>query len=124
MNALVVATPISGPHAQVDAGVGLAGDRRADDVDDAQRERAALLGLLQRRERVGGLAGLADRDDDRAVLDDRVAVAELAGVLDLGGDLREILHQVLADHAPRAAPCPAPMKMTRSRRTSSRAKLG
>ena len=86
------------PDAQVDAGVGLARDRRADDVHDAQRQRTALLRLLQRGERVGRLARLADRDDDRAVLDDRVAVAELAGVLDLGRDLREVLDEVLADH--------------------------
>jgi hypothetical protein len=31
-------------------------DRAADDVDHAQRQRALLLGLAQRRQRVGGLA--------------------------------------------------------------------
>ena len=60
--------------------VGLAGDRGADDVDHAQRQRALLLRLAQRRQRVGGLAGLADRDDDRVLFDDRIAIAELAGV--------------------------------------------
>jgi hypothetical protein len=36
--------------------------------------------------------------DDRAILDDRVAVAELAGILGDRGDLREVLEHVLADH--------------------------
>ena len=56
-----------------------------------------LLGLAQGRQRVGRLAGLADGDDDRAFFDDRVAIAELAGVLDLGGDLGQVLEEVLAD---------------------------
>jgi hypothetical protein len=58
------------------------------------------------RQRVGRFAALADGDDDRAFLDDRIAIAELAGVGRLGDDLGEIFHQVIADEAPRATPVP------------------
>jgi hypothetical protein len=87
-----------GSDAEVDAEVGLAGDRRPDDVDHAERQRATLLGLFEGGERVGRLARLAHGDDDRAFIDDRVAIAELAGVLDLGRDFAEVLEEVLADH--------------------------
>ena len=60
--------------------------------------RAALPGLLERGEGVGGLARLRDRHDDVAGADDRVAVAELAGDVDLDGDAGEALDQVAADH--------------------------
>ena len=40
-----------------------------------------------------------DRDDQRAVVDDRVAVAELVGELDLAGDAGPVLDGVLGDHA-------------------------
>jgi hypothetical protein len=40
---------------------------------------ARARGVLDRHQRVHGLAGLADRHDERAPLDDRVAVAELVG---------------------------------------------
>ena len=85
--------------------VGFAGDGDADDVDDAQRQRALFLRFAQGRERVGGFAGLADRDDDRVLFDERIAIAELAGVRALGDDLREIFHQVIADQrrVPRGA---------------------
>ena len=59
----------------------------------------AFLGLLDRRQRVGGLAGLADGDHDRAVVDDRIAVAELAGVLRLGRDAGQVFEEELADQA-------------------------
>ncbi len=85
--------------AEVDAGVGLARDGRAHDVDHAQREGAAVADLAQGCEGVGGLARLADRDDDGAVLDDGVAVTEFAGVLALDRELGEVLEEVLADHA-------------------------
>ena len=93
------------PGVQVDAAVGLAGDRAADDVDDAQRQRALFLGFAQGRQRVGGLAGLADRDHHRVLFDDRIAIAELAGVGAFGDHLGQIFHQVIADQprVPRGA---------------------
>ena len=54
-----------GAGVRVDDRVGLARDRRALRVADRQRARAALAGVLDGHERVHGLAGLADRDDER-----------------------------------------------------------
>ena len=57
----------------------------------------AALRLAQGAQRVGRLARLAQDEDERAVVERRVAVAELAGVLDLDRQVREPLDQVLAD---------------------------
>ena len=55
------------------------------------------LRLAERAEGVGRLARLAEDEDQRAVVERGVAVAELAGVLDLDGQVGEPLDQVLAD---------------------------
>ena len=86
-----------GAGVEVDAAVGLAGDRAADGVDDRQRRVPPPLGLAEGAERVGGLARLAEDEDERAVVERGVAVAELAGVLDLDGQVGEPLDQVFAD---------------------------
>ena len=83
----------------VDDAVGLARDRRAVGVADRQHLRALLAGVADRLQGVGGLAGLADRDDQRGRGEDRVAVAELAGELDLDRDPAPVLDGVLRDHA-------------------------
>ena len=72
---------------------------RADDVGDRDDLRTALAGLPHACERVGGLAGLGDRDDERLVVDDRIVVAELARDLDLHRDARPLLDEVLG-HEP------------------------
>ena len=56
-----------------------------------------LAGVPDRHQRVHGLAGLGDRDDQRRPVEDRVAVAELAGQLDLAGDPGPVLDRVLGD---------------------------
>ena len=99
VNALVLATPISGPGVQVDAAVRLAGDGAADDVADGERRVALALRLAQGRQRVGRLARLRDGQDDRVAVDRRIAVAELAGVLDLDRDAGEFLEEIFADKA-------------------------
>ena len=86
-----------GTGVDVDAAVGLARDRRAHHVDDAERPRALALRLAHRRQRVRGLARLRDHQHRGAFVDDRVAVAELRGVLDLDRDARVLLEHVLAD---------------------------
>ena len=58
---------------------------------------ALALRLAQGGQRVGRLAGLRDGDDDGVAVDRRIAIAELAGVLDLDRDAGELLEQVLAD---------------------------
>src|SRR5436190_3652886 len=82
---------------QVNARVGLPGDRASHDVYSTERQRALLLGFPEGRQRVGRFAGLADRNDDRAFLDQRIAVAEFARVRGFGDDLRQVLHQVVTD---------------------------
>jgi hypothetical protein len=86
-----------GAGVDVDAAVRLARDRGADDVDDAQRLGATTTRLAHGRQRVDGLARLGDHQHQRALVDDRVAVAELGGVLHLDRDARELLEHVLAD---------------------------
>ena len=81
---------------QVDAAVGFAGDGAADDVDDGQDLVAASARFAQAGQRVGGFAGLADDEDERAGVDGRVAVAEFAGVFDFDRDVREFLDEVFA----------------------------
>ena len=59
-----------------------------------------LAGVLDRHERVHGLAGLADRHDQRAAVDHRVAVAELVRQLDLArGSRVQCSMAYLRDHA-------------------------
>ena len=91
--------PDLGARMGVDDGVGLARDRRAVGVADRQHLRALGARVPDRLQGVGGLAGLADRDHQRGVVQDRVAVAELAGELDLDGDAAPVLDGVLGDHA-------------------------
>ena len=79
--------------------VGVARRLRAHDVRDGEDGGTALLRDPHRRERVGGLAGLRDADDEIARADDRVAVAVLAGDLDLDRHARELLDRVAADQA-------------------------
>ena len=69
MNALVDATPISGPGVRVDRAVALPRGHAADDVADRDAARALGLRLAQRGQRVGRLARL--RDDHRQRLPSR-----------------------------------------------------
>ena len=94
-----------GTRMRVEDAVGLARDARADHVGDRDDLRAAVARLAHAGERVGRLAGLRDRDDERALVDDRVRVAELARALHLDGDARPVLDQVLRREARRAATC-------------------
>ena len=57
----------------------------------------APLGLAEGAQRVGRLARLAEDEDQRPVVERGVAVAELAGVLDLDRQVGEPLDQVFAD---------------------------
>ena len=79
--------------------VALAGDGRADHVDDGEDVRAALFRLAQRRHGVERFAGLADDDDERLIVHDGIAVAELARQRDLNIAAQQVLQIVLADHA-------------------------
>ena len=73
---------------RVDRAFGFARGHAADHVADREAARALALGLAQRRQRVGGLARLRDRDGQRLVVDDRIAIAVLGAVVHLDRDLR------------------------------------
>ena len=96
---------LGGSHSNLGAGVdeqvvvGLAGDRRALDVDHAQAGRAAPLGLAQRLEGVDRLTRLTDDDGQRPLVYHRVAVAVLAGHVHLHRQPRQLFDQVLAHPA-------------------------
>ena len=97
--------PDLGAGVRVEHGIGLARDLRAVGVADGQHLGPLVAGVPHRLERVGGLAGLADRDDQRLPVEHRVAVAELRGHLDLDRHPRPVLDGLLADQARRGTPC-------------------
>ena len=68
----------------------------AHDVAEREEPRSALPRCIHRRERVGGLARLRDRDRELSLRHDRVAVAVLGRDLDVAWDLREAFDEVLA----------------------------
>ncbi len=84
---------------QIDAAVACACDCRADSVTDGKCGCAFLLGFLEGGERVGGFAGLADGNHERARFDDGVSVAELGCVFDFDRDAGEVFYHVFTDHA-------------------------
>ena len=82
-----------------DDGVGLARDRRAGRIHDGDDLGALLAGVANRLDGVHGFAALRDGDDQRLLAHDGVAVAELAGELDLDGDAAPVLDRVAGDLA-------------------------
>src|SRR6266481_2973183 len=83
----------------IDDRIGFARDAGVDDVADRQHFRAALVRRLHCGQRVCRLTGLRDHDEHGAVFEHRVARAELARVVDLGRDARDVLEEILADEA-------------------------
>ena len=72
----------------VDGAIRLAGKHGADHVADGENFRTLLPRLALRRQRVGRLAGLADGDDERILVEDWIAITEFAAVIHLHGNLR------------------------------------
>src|SRR5678816_631016 len=66
-------------------------------IDDAEQAGTPLPRLLHRRERVSGLAGLGHSDDELPLCDHRLAVAVLAGDIDVTRDAGETFNEDLAD---------------------------
>ena len=85
------------PGVQVDAAVGLLGDRAAHDVADRQRRMPLALHLAQGRQRVGRFAALRDGEQQRVVVERRIAIAQLAGVFDFDRNPGQFLDQIFAD---------------------------
>ena len=94
-----------GAGVEVDAAVGLAGDRAADGVDDRQSRMPSTLGFSQGAERVGRLARLAQDEDERPIVERCIAVAELAGVLDLDRADARAARSGIRPRARRASSC-------------------
>ena len=57
------------------------------------------LGFAQRRQRIGGLAGLADDDHERVFVEDRVAVTELRCNIHFDRDAQQFFKRVLCHDA-------------------------
>ena len=85
-----------GAGMEIDAAVGLACDGAADGIDDRQCGVPAALRLMERTQGVGRLARLTEHEDQRPIVERCVAIAELAGVFDLDGQMSEPLDQVFA----------------------------
>ena len=96
---------LGGGNRDLRAGVGvqhrvrLTRNRRAVGVADGDDARAQQTRVLDGHQCVHGLPGLRDRDHQGALVDDRVAVAELVGQVDLTGDPGPVLDGVLGDHS-------------------------
>ncbi len=98
-NALVEATPISGP-----ASVGITTedsrrDGRGRHVHDAHRVLALALGVAQGGQGVGGLARLRDDQRQPVALQGRLAVAGLRRDIDLHRQAGDLLEPVASDEA-------------------------
>ena len=85
------------PGVQINAAVGLAGDRAADDVADRQRRMPFAFHFAQGGQRVGRFAALRDGEQQRVAIQRRIAIAQLAGVFDFDRNAGEFLDQVFAD---------------------------
>ena len=82
-----------------DGSLGLAGDRRADDVADGDGAGAEGVELALGGDGICRLAGLGDEQADGGGVGDGRAVAILAGVIDFGAQAGEALDHELAGEA-------------------------
>ena len=80
-------------------GLAFARDRRGRHVDHGERMHALRLGVAQRRQRVGGLAGLRNEDREIALAQRRLAVAEFRGDIEFDRHARQPLEPVFGDIA-------------------------
>ena len=99
VKALVEATPISGPGQRRQHGFAFARDGRGRHVDDGERMHALLFGVAQRRQRIGGLAGLRNEDRQIALAQRRLAVAEFGGDIEFDRQRGQPLEPVFGDVA-------------------------
>ena len=82
-----------------DGALGGAGDGGSDDVADGERLGTFADELLLGGDGVGGFAGLGDEEAEVGGVGDGVAVAVLAGVVDVDGEAGEALDHELAGEA-------------------------
>ena len=93
----------SGVH--VNAAVAFARDRAGDVVADAERAKSFALAFAQGAQRVGGLAALADGENERVAAHRRVAMAKLAGVFHFHRNVRELFDEIFARPSRRVMRC-------------------
>ena len=84
---------------RVEHEVGVARGLAAHDVGEREHRRAGLPGQPHGGQRVGRLARLGDADDQRVRVEHRLAVAELAGDVDLHRHAGQLLDRVAHDEA-------------------------
>ena len=97
MNALVEATPISGPACVYTVPSVSRVAMLPTTLQMARLDTAVPLGLTKGRQRVGGFARLGDDDGELVRLDDGIPVAIFGAVVDLDGNSRQRLDQEFAD---------------------------
>src|SRR5687767_10081209 len=83
--------------ARVDCAGAFPGQHRSYDIADCQNSRLLPLGFAHSCQGVGCFSGLADRYNERAVIEDRIAVAKFRSVVDFDGDTRQFLEKKLSD---------------------------
>src|SRR5215472_489800 len=81
---------------RVDRAGRFAGDHRADDIADGERLRTFGLGLALGGNGIGGFAGLRNHQRDRVRIDNRIAIAPFAGIVDFDGHTGKRLNHKLA----------------------------
>ena len=84
------------PGVGVDGAIGLAGNHRAHHVADGDGLGPARLAFALRGNGVGGLAALRDDQRHLVLADQRIAIAELAGVVHLDRHARQPLDHVFS----------------------------
>lgn len=95
----------------------------ADNVHDGEHTTARTLRFAQRRQRIGGLAGLADDDHERVFVEDWVAVTELRCNIHFDRDAQQFFKRVLCHDAHVYAVPHATMLIFVKRRSSSAVKV-
>ncbi len=96
---------LRGRHADFRAGMriehalGLAGQAAPHDIADGHHLGALLPGMADGRQRVGRLTGLRNRDEQVALPDQRVAIAELRPNVHLDRRPHHLLNKIFPDQA-------------------------
>ncbi|MCG3768264.1 MAG: hypothetical protein JW394_0368 [Nitrospira sp.] len=88
------------PAMGIEDSVRLAGQGTPHHIHDRNDPRPLLFRFTRCGQRVGRLAGLRDRDEEILFLDQRIAIAEFAGDIDLHRRAYHLLQQILP-HQPR-----------------------
>src|SRR5262249_12949692 len=81
----------------INAAIAFARDRAGDVVTNPQRAVAFALTFAQRSQGVSGFTALAERENERVLGRRGIAMAILAGKIDIHRNVRQLLNGVFAD---------------------------